>query len=67
MTHSALPAEHIRAVSSWDSGGGIIVDIVELADGRVLGVTDESVVLYPSLDALQEGQADTGAGVIALA
>jgi hypothetical protein len=62
-----LETEHIRAVSSWESGGGIVIDIIELADGRVLGVTDESVVLYSSLEALQEGQAVSEAGMIALA
>jgi hypothetical protein len=60
-------SEYVRSVSSWDSGGGIIVDIVELADGRVLGITDESVVLYPNLDALQDGEANNEAGMIALA
>ncbi|MCK9608833.1 MAG: hypothetical protein M0R33_20530 [Methylomonas sp.] len=58
--------EYVRSVSSWDSGGGIVVDVVELADGRVLGITDESVVLYPNMDALQDGEADNGAGMIAL-
>jgi hypothetical protein len=60
-------SEYVRSVSSWDSGGGIMVDIVELADGRVLGITDESVVLYPNLDALQDGEANNEAGMIALA
>jgi len=58
--------EYVRSVSSWDSGGGIVVDIVELADGRVLGITDESVVLYPNIDALQDGEPDNEAGMIAL-
>lgn len=60
-------SEYILSVSSWDSGGGIMLDIVELADGRVLGITDESVVLYPNLDALQDGEANDEAGMIALA
>jgi len=62
-----LGTEYIKSISSWDSGGGIVIDIVELKDGRVLGITDESVVLYPSMDALEEGEADDAAGVIALA
>lgn len=41
---------HIKSVTSWDSGGGIEVDLVELADGRVLGITDEVVVLYKNMD-----------------
>ncbi|WP_374090125.1 hypothetical protein [Methylomicrobium lacus] len=62
-----LGTEYIRSVSSWDSGGGITVDIVELSDGRVLGITDESVVLYPNMEALESGESDDAAGVIALA
>jgi hypothetical protein len=62
-----LGTKHIRAISSWESGGGMDIDIVELADGRVLGITDESVVLYSSLESLEEGQADDEAGVIVLA
>lgn len=67
MSIATLEAQYIRAVSSWESGGGIIVDIIELTDGRVLGVTDESVVLYPSIDALQDGQPTDSAGLIVLA
>lgn len=62
-----LGTKYIRAISSWESGGGMDIDIVELADGRVLGITDESVVLYSSLESLEEGQADDKAGVIVLA
>lgn len=40
------PPHRIRAVSTWESGGGIELDLIELADGRVLAVSDESVMLY---------------------
>jgi hypothetical protein len=62
-----LGTEYIKSISSWDSGGGIVIDIVELKDGRVLGITDESVVLYPNMDALEEGESHDAAGMIALA
>lgn len=62
-----LDTEYVKSVSSWDSGGGIVIDILELKDGRVLGITDESVVLYPSMEALEEGEADDNSGVIVLA
>lgn len=61
-----LETEYIREISSWDSGGGIIIDIVELADGRVLGITDDSVVLYSNLEALQNGEPVDGASQIIL-
>ena len=47
----------IRSVSSWKSGGGIDIDIIELKDGRVLGVTDDSVVLYDDIGDLESGEA----------
>lgn len=62
-----LDTEYVKSVSSWDSGGGIMIDVIELKDGRVLGITDESVVLYPSMEALEEGEANDVAGVIVLA
>ncbi|MBI3440885.1 MAG: hypothetical protein HY052_03625 [Proteobacteria bacterium] len=45
----------IKSVSTWDSGGGIEIDVIELADGRVLGLTDEVIILYESIDDLQSG------------
>jgi hypothetical protein len=51
---------HIKSVTSWDSGGGMQVDLVELTDGRVLGITDESVVLYADMEeAMGSGEANT--------
>jgi hypothetical protein len=46
---------YIKQVYSWNSGGGIEIDIVELEDGSVLGITEESLVLYNSIEELQEG------------
>jgi hypothetical protein len=54
---SAQETTNIKRVSSWDSGGGITIDVVELQDGRVLGITEESVVLYESMDDLMQGSA----------
>lgn len=62
-----VEAEYIRGFTSWDSGGGITIDIVELADGRVLGVTDDSVLLYRDMAALENGEVMTDAGAIVLA
>lgn len=40
--------EFIEKVETINTGGNCHVDLVHLKDGRVLGVTDESVVVYPS-------------------
>ena len=43
-------AAHLRNVDTWDSGGGVELDILELDDGTVLVVGDETVTFYHSLD-----------------
>lgn len=45
----------IKSFSSENTGGGCMVDLVELPDGRVVGISDECIALYPSLDAMYEG------------
>jgi len=47
----------ISEVTTWDSGGGIEMDIVTLKDGRVLGITEDSVVLYESMEDMEAGEA----------
>mgnify|MGYP001614233119 CR=1 FL=1 len=47
-----MDLDYIKEVSSWDSGGGIKVDLVTLTDGRVLAITDEVIVLYRNLEDL---------------
>ena len=49
--------ENIIEVSSWDSGGGQILDILTLKDGRVLVISEDSVVLYASIEDLETGDA----------
>lgn len=49
---------NITNVSTWDSGGDVELDLVELADGKVLAISDEAVVLYDSMEDLQTGEAD---------
>jgi hypothetical protein len=48
--------EHVTEISSWESGGGITLDLVALKDGRVLVVSDDAVVLYESMDAVETGE-----------
>lgn len=49
---------YIKGVSSWDSGGGMEIDIIELADGRVLGISEDAVILYESMEDLESGDAE---------
>ena len=57
MTDSSLV--YINSVSTWDSGGEIKLDVIELKDGRVLAVSDEVVVLYNDMDDLVVGEPRT--------
>lgn len=52
-----MELEHIEEVTTWDSGGGQVLDIITLKDGRVLVVSEDAVVLYPSMEEFEEGEA----------
>ena len=41
---------YIEKLTSEDTGGGVMVDVVHLKDGRCLGITDECVVLCPDFE-----------------
>ncbi len=43
-------AAHVRNVDTWDSGGGVELDILELDDGTVLVVADDTLAFYRSMD-----------------
>ena len=51
-----MELKYIVEVTTWNSGGGIELNIVTLKDGRVLAISDESVVLYASIDDLVAGE-----------
>lgn len=38
----------VARILTFNAGGGCLLDLVYLKNGRVLGITDESVVLYAS-------------------
>lgn len=52
-----MESEHIAEIGSWDSGGGMILDLVILKDGRVLVISEDAVVLYESMEAVESGEA----------
>ena len=45
---------YIKRVFTENTGGGSMVDFVELLDGQILGINDECVVRYESMDAFYE-------------
>lgn len=48
---------HIAEIGSWDSGGGMALDLITLKDGRVLVISEDAVVLYESMEAVESGEA----------
>ena len=50
---------HIDRVETEQTGGNIMVDFVILKDGRVLGISDDCVCLYKSLDDFWDATSET--------
>lgn len=46
---SGSRAAHLRNVETWDSGGGVELDILELEGGATLVVSDDTVAVYRSV------------------
>ena len=49
--------EHIKTVTTWESGGGIMLDLVRLKDGGILAISGEIIVLYADEEDLMGGDA----------
>lgn len=47
-----MSAQIAKVVLGFNTGGGCLVDRLYLHDGRVLELSEECAVLYPSVDAL---------------
>ena len=46
----------IKESFTMNTGGDCMVDFLTLTDGKVIGVNDECIVLYPSMDAFMSGE-----------
>lgn len=53
-----LKLEHVAEVSTWNSGGGQLLDLITLSDGRVLVISEDAVVLYSNMAEVEEGIAE---------
>ena len=52
-----MKLEHVESITTWDSGGGQALDLLTLKDGRVLVVSEDAVVLYEDMEAVEAGEA----------
>ena len=46
--------QHIKKVFTEKTGGNLTVDFIELNDGRIVGINEECIVLYASLEEFWE-------------
>ena len=52
---NALKAEYVKDVSSWDSGGGTMLDLITLKSGKVIAISEEVAILYANMEDLECG------------
>lgn len=45
-----MNTEYIASIETINTGGGCLVDVITLKDGRVIGLNDECVVMYKNMD-----------------
>lgn len=50
---------YITKTWTENTGGGCMVDFVQLDDGRVLSINDESLAVWPSMQAFWDDAEDT--------
>jgi len=48
MTEIAADLSHIREMQTWNSGGDVMLDIIELTNGLTIVVGEETVSVYKS-------------------
>jgi len=46
---------YITKIETVNTGGGCMVDLLTLSDGRVIGINDECVALYESINKFDSG------------
>jgi hypothetical protein len=42
--------QHIKRIFTEQVGGNLTVDFLELNDGRIVGINEECIVLYASIE-----------------
>jgi len=45
---------HITKIETMNTGGNCMVDLLHLEDGRVIGVSSDIIVLFPSIKDFME-------------
>lgn len=48
--------DYINKIETIETGGGETVDFIQLKDGRIVGINDQAVGLYNSMEAYAAGE-----------
>ena len=53
-TIQACKMAYVEKIDTINTGGGNYVDLIHLEDGKVIGINDECLVVYKTLDEFYE-------------
>lgn len=56
--------QFVDEVTSQDTGGGLECDVLHLDDGTVLVISEDAIVLYPSISAWENSGIEPALGTI---
>ena len=48
--------ENVKSVNKYHFGGGIMADLLELPDGRILAIGPDFVTVFSSFEAMDAGE-----------
>jgi hypothetical protein len=49
---------YIKDMYTQNTGGGFMCDVIQLDDGSVLVISEEAIVLYPTVEAWETSESD---------
>ena len=68
MPQIAADLSHVREMQTWNSGGDVMLDIIELADGLTLVIGEDTVNVYRTAGdfwgEIEEGRNDRASVVL---
>ena len=53
-----IGTEHINKIECMNSGGHVMIDLIHLKSGKVIGISTDVIVLYPSWKAFEENSGE---------
>ncbi len=47
----------IKKINTEQTGGGIMVDFIELANGKIIAISDDAIGIYKNMEDYEAGKA----------